>query len=533
MSVHERLRQKLQGGGLKEKGNNGMPLLEMKHITKAFSGVFANEDINLSVEQGEIHALLGENGAGKTTLMNILFGIYQADSGEIYYQGKRVEFRSPKDAIDQGIGMVHQHFSLVKKMTVLDNIILGLSSNHMVIDRKEAARKIRELADRYGLSVNPESRVGDLSVGEQQRVEILKALYRNINLLILDEPTGVLTPQETEKFFDVLRKLREEGHGIIIITHRLAEIMEISDRVTILRDGQAVKGLVTAETTPEELSAHMIGRELKKESRQRKMSSEELALVLDDVSVKSKRGGKKKLSHVSLAVRKGEILGIAGVEGNGQKELAEVITGIRKISKGTMTFYGEHVTDTRVRERFIKGISYISDDRHHDGLVMDMTVTDNMILRDYNRSPYAAHGILNYKQAESEASRAVKHFRIKTSGISGIKTPVKLMSGGNQQKVILAREISEHSRLIVASQPTRGLDIGATEFVHEQLLKQKEDGKSVVLFSADLDEILSLSDRIAVMFEGKIIGILDHAEADIFKIGLLMGGVAGEEVQHV
>lgn len=510
-----------------------MPLLEMKHITKAFSGVYANEDVNLSVEQGEIHALLGENGAGKTTLMNILFGIYQADSGEIFYQGKKAEFRSPKDAIDQGIGMVHQHFSLVKKMTVLDNIILGLSSNKTVLDRKEAAEKIRTLAEKYGLTVNPDSRVADLSVGEQQRVEILKALYRNVNLLILDEPTGVLTPQETEKFFDVLRKLKEEGHGIIIITHRLAEIMAISDRVTILRDGRAVKNMVTAETTPEELSAHMIGRELKKEQRVLGGCSDETALELNDVSVKSKRGGKKKLDHVSLTVRKGEILGIAGVEGNGQKDLAEVITGIRKVSKGSVTFYGETMTDMKVKERFLKGISYISDDRHNDGLVMDMSVTDNLILRDYNRSPYASNGILNYKLAEIHAASALKNFRIKTSGISGIKTMVKLMSGGNQQKVILAREISDQSKLIVASQPTRGLDIGATEFVHDQLLAQKKAGKSVILISADLDEILSLSDRIAVMFEGKIIGILDRAEADIFKIGLLMGGVAGEGAQHV
>ena len=305
-----------------------MPLLEMKHITKAFSGVYANEDVNLSVEAGEIHALLGENGAGKTTLMNILFGIYQADSGEIFYQGRKAEFRSPKDAIDQGIGMVHQHFSLVKKMTVLDNIILGLDSG-MVLNRKEAAEKIRALAEKYGLHVDPESRVSSLSVGEQQRVEILKALYRDINLLILDEPTGVLTPQETEKFFDVLRKLKAEGHGIIIITHRLAEIMAISDRVTILRDGHAVKRMVTAESTPEELSAHMIGRELKEKSKEWTGYENEPVLNLSSVGLKGKHGTKKALEDITLTVHKGEILGIAGVEGNGQKELAEVITGVR------------------------------------------------------------------------------------------------------------------------------------------------------------------------------------------------------------
>lgn len=509
-----------------------MPLLEMKHITKAFSGVYANEDVNLSVEQGEIHALLGENGAGKTTLMNILFGIYQADAGEIFYQGRKVSFRSPKDAIDQGIGMVHQHFSLVKKMTVLDNIILGLGGSRPVLDRKSAAERIRVLAGKYGLSVDPGSRVSDLSVGEQQRVEILKALYRSVNLLILDEPTGVLTPQETEKFFDVLRRLKAEGHGIIIITHRLAEIMAISDRVTILRDGRAVRELVTAETSPEELSAHMIGRKLSEKSAEWKEYSAQEALRLEDVSLSKKRGGKKALSHISLTVHRGEILGIAGVEGNGQKELAEVITGIRKISGGTITFEGKSLDGVSVKERFGRGISYISDDRHNDSLVMDMTVTDNMILREFDRSPYSRHGLLDQRKADEHASQALEDFRIKTSGTSGIKTLVKLMSGGNQQKVILAREISDRAKLIVASQPTRGLDIGASEFVHQELLKQKNKGGSVVLISADLDEIMSLSDRIAVMFEGKVIGILDRREADIFKIGLLMGGVSGEEEHH-
>lgn len=506
-----------------------MPLLEMKQITKAFSGVYANEDVNLSVEAGEIHALLGENGAGKTTLMNILFGIYQADRGEIYYQGKKVEFLSPRDAIDQGIGMVHQHFSLVKKMTVLDNIILGLESSVSVLDRKSAAARVRELAEKYGLSVNPESRVSELSVGEQQRVEILKVLYRNVNLLILDEPTGVLTPQETEKFFEILRRLKAEGHGIIIITHRLAEIMAISDRVTILRDGKAVSRLVTAETTPEELSAHMIGRELKKDTRQREGFLPEEMLVLEDVSITTRRRKKKALSHISLAVHKGEILGIAGVEGNGQKELAEVITGIRKNYKGTMTWNGENLAGVSVKERFRKGISYISDDRHNDSLIMDMSVTDNLILRDFGHSPYSRYGVLDHRKAEEWAAQALENFKIKTSGTSGIRTLVKLMSGGNQQKVILAREISDKAGLIVASQPTRGLDIGATEFVHEQLLNQKRQGKSVMLISADLDELLSLSDRIAVMFAGKIVGILNREEADVFRIGLLMGGVTGEE----
>lgn len=502
-----------------------MPVLEMKHITKSFSGVYANEDISLSVESGEIHALLGENGAGKTTLMNILFGIYQADKGEIWYQGRNISFRSPKDAIEQGIGMVHQHFSLVKNMTVLDNIILGLKENGVVPDRKAARERVLSLAQKYGFSIRPDSRVCDLSVGEQQRVEILKALYRNISLLILDEPTGVLTPQETDKFFDVIRRLKAEGHGIIIITHRLAEIMAISDRVTILRDGRAVARLVTAETTPEELSAHMIGRKLTGRTEERKPALPEQLLCLTGVCLSGKHRGKKRLDDITFEIHRGEILGIAGVEGNGQKELAEVITGIRKCTKGTMIFAGDHLSGLSVKERFCRGISYISDDRHNDSLIMEMNVTENIILREFDREPYSHHGVLDKKRAADAAAYALETFRIKTSGVSGVSTPVKVMSGGNQQKVILAREITNHAKLIVASQPTRGLDIGATEFVHQTLIAQKESGGSVLLISADLDEILALSDRIAVMFEGKIIGILDRADADTGRLGLLMGGV--------
>lgn len=509
-----------------------MPLLEMKHITKAFSGVYANEDVCLSVEPGEIHALLGENGAGKTTLMNILFGIYQADSGEIFYQGKKAHFKSPADAIEHGIGMVHQHFSLVNKMTVLDNIILGLKNGKAVLDREKAEKEISDFGERYGLPVKLEARAGSLSVGEQQRVEILKALYRNIDLLIMDEPTGVLTPQETDKFFGVLRRLKAEGYGIIIITHRLSEIMEISDRVTILRDGRAVKNLITADTAPRELSSLMMGKSLSPKRRERRKPLCQELLVLEKVSLSSKHGRKKALDDISLTVRKGEILGIAGVEGNGQKELAEVITGISRHTEGNILFDGEILDKLGVRERFNRGISYVSDDRHRDSLVMDMTVTENLILRNYNRPPFSRKHILNYKEAGSRAEKAVAEYGIKTSGKSGIKTSVRLMSGGNQQKVILSREISGEAKLVVASQPTRGLDMGAAEFVRDTLLRQKEEGKSVVLISADLDELMSLSDRIAVLFEGRIIGILGREEADANKIGLYMGGVAGKEISR-
>lgn len=505
-----------------------MAVLEMKHITKSFAGVYANEDIDLSVEKGEIHALLGENGAGKTTLMNILFGIYTADSGEIFWKNEKTSFHSPKDAIANGIGMVHQHFSLVHNMTVLDNIILGLSQNPFFLNRKEAEKNVLELAEKYGLKVNPNARISELSVGEQQRVEILKALYRNVELLILDEPTGVLTPKETEHFFDVLRCLKKEGYAIIIITHRMSEIMAISDRITILRDGKKVISLNTKDTNPEELSTHMIGRELVHNVKNDMNTNREEALVLSHVTVKK---GKKraKLDDINLTVHKGEILGIAGVDGNGQKELAEVIAGIRKKTSGKIHFFQEGIGKLSVRERFEKGISYISDDRHADGLIMDMNVKDNFILRNYKKMPYSKTGVFKPRAIKNDTQEAVLKYEVKTPSLD---VPVKILSGGNQQKIILSREISQEAKCIIANQPTRGLDIGATEFVHKTLLEQRSAGKSIILISADLEELLALSDRIAVMFGGKIVGILEQKDATVQKLGLLMGGIAGKEGNH-
>lgn len=503
-----------------------MAILEMKNISKAFSGVYANENVDLAVEKGEIHALLGENGAGKTTLMNILFGIYTADSGEIYWKDKKVEFDSPREAIEQGIGMVHQHFSLVQKMTVLDNIILGLKQDGLFLSRMEARKSIVELAEKYGLLVRPDARIRDLSVGEQQRVEILKALYRNVDLLILDEPTGVLTPKETQDFFEVLRKLKSEGYAIIIITHRMSEIMAISDRVTILRDGKKIKDLVTSETNPTELSMHMIGRELKEDFEIQKQQGSETALELKDVHVA--KGEKAVLDHINMTVRKGEVLGIAGVDGNGQTELAEVIAGIRKITSGEIHFMNESIQKDSVKQRFEKGISYISDDRHADGLVIDMSLKDNMLLKHYDKEPYSKKGIFNKKPIDELADGAIDKFKIKTTGTSGKESVVKLLSGGNQQKIIIAREVTEEAKLVIANQPTRGLDIGATEFVRQTLMDVRNSHRSVLLISADLEEILALSDRIAVMFGGKIVGVLNRDEADVQKIGLLMGGVTKE-----
>lgn len=505
-----------------------MALLEMQQICKAFSGVYANDHVDLTVEKGEIHALLGENGAGKTTLMNILFGIYTADSGQILWKGQPVRFASPKDAIAAGIGMVQQHFSLVRKMTVLDNIILNLRDNRFVLDRKQARQRVRALAEKYGLTVDPDAQVDSLSVGEQQRVEILKALYRDVELLILDEPTGVLTPQETAQFFEVLRALQKEGYGIIIITHRMSEIMAISDRVTILRDGKKVAQLVTAQTQPDELSRYMIGRELKETYDVDTPPGTEPLLSLEGVSLPRKKKG-HPLHDITLELRRGEILGVAGVEGNGQKELAEIITGIQRPSAGRVMLDGADIQRETVRQRYERGVVYISDDRLNDSLVTDMDLTENLMLRDYCRPPFSHRGLLDRKAMLQAAKEKIQRYQVRSSGTSGEATPVRLLSGGNQQKLIVAREISDRAQVVVASQPTRGLDIGATHFVRDRLVEQRNAGKGVLLISADLEEIMALSDRIAVLFGGRIVGVLNRQEATVEQIGLLMGGVTGKE----
>ena len=505
-----------------------MALLEMQQICKAFSGVYANDHVDLTVEKGEIHALLGENGAGKTTLMNILFGIYSADSGQILWKGEPVRFASPKDAIAAGIGMVQQHFSLVRKMTVLDNIILNLRDNRFVLDRKQARQRVCALAEKYGLTVDPDAQVGSLSVGEQQRVEILKALYRDVELLILDEPTGVLTPQETAQFFEVLRALQKEGYGIIIITHRMSEIMAISDRVTILRDGKKVAQLVTAETQPDELSRHMIGRELNESYDVDTPPGEETLLSLEAISLPRKKKG-HPLHDITLELRRGEILGVAGVEGNGQKELAEIITSIQHPSQGRVILDGQEIQRENVRQRYERGVVYISDDRLNDSLVTDMDMMENLMLRDYCRAPFSHKGLLDRKAMLQTAKEKIQRYQVRSSGTSGEATPVRLLSGGNQQKLIVAREIHDRAQVVVASQPTRGLDIGATEFVRDRLVEQRNAGKGVLLISADLEEIMALSDRIAVLFGGRIVGVLTRQEATVEKIGLLMGGITGKE----
>ena len=498
-----------------------MELLEMKGIVKAFPGVIANNHVNLSVKAGEIHALLGENGAGKTTLMNILYGLYQADSGSVYWKGEKVHFHSPLDAIAAGIGMVHQHFTLIPTMTVLQNIILGLKEKgYPFIKITEITESIQALAKRYGLAVDVKKRVSELSVGEQQRVEILKALYRGAELLVLDEPTAVLTPQETCEFFEVLRRLKSEGHAVILITHRMAEIMAVSDRVTILRDGSDLTVMNTQDTDPASLAKLMIGSELPERPVIEPHKGDAAPLLeLKDIVVKKERISRLA---ISLQVYPGEIVGIAGVDGNGQKELAEVICGILSASQGTIQYDGQDITKATVHQRFRRGIAYISDDRHHDGLVLDMNLRQNLMLRKYKLSPYTKHGCLNRNKMDEFSSSCIGKYQIKPPS-PGIK--MRLLSGGNQQKAILAREISEEAKLIVACQPTRGLDIGATMQVRSILAEQRNRGAGILLISADLDEILSLSDRIAVLFRGQLMGVLDNgAELKTETIGSMMGG---------
>lgn len=506
-----------------------MALLEMHGIIKAFPGVLANDKVELCVEEGQIHAILGENGAGKTTLMNILYGLYQADEGEIIWQGKKVHFASPTRAIESGIGMVHQHFMLVEKMTVLQNIILGLKpAGYPFINATQIAAQINELSRRYGLLVDAQKRIYDLSVGQQQRVEILKALYREAKLLILDEPTAVLTPQETVELFHILRMLKNERHSVILISHRLAEIMEISDVVTVLRNGRNVATVNTADTNVNELSRFMIGRDLADVSLEcQTPPGQAVALNAEGLTV---RYGREKpvLQDISFALRQGEILGVAGVDGNGQVELAEILCGIQRPLGGMLKFDGKDVVCHGIRARFEEGIAYIPEDRHKDGLVLDTDVKNNLMLRCYHVEPYSKHGVFRRKKVMKAAQELIDAYNIKTPSM---QTRVANLSGGNQQKIILAREVGALPKLLVAMQPTRGLDIGATEYVRQQLIECRNSGRSVILISTDLDEIIAMCDRIAVIFEGRLMGIMENTpDLSAETIGLLMGGKTLSEV---
>ncbi|HNR02776.1 MAG TPA: ABC transporter ATP-binding protein [Anaerolineaceae bacterium] len=494
-----------------------MLAVEMKHIYKTFGPVKANQDVNFELEQGEIHALLGENGAGKTTLMRILYGLYKADSGEIFINGEKVNIHSPKEAIAAGVGMVTQHFTLVPTLTVAENIVLGYS-NQLVISQKDIETNVQQASEKYGIPVDPSALVRNLSVGERQRVEILKALYRNARILIMDEPTAVLVPQEVDALFEALVRLVKSGLSVIFISHKLIEVMAVCDRITVLRDGKVANTVKKAATTQVELAKMMVGRETFGVQRQNPRSASQPVYELTGISLEGKHG-RKVLDQVSFNVGVGEILGIAGVSGNGQGELTEVLTGLVKPTEGSIKIDGRDITNFDPGAISNAGIGRTPQDRH-EGTIGDLTVAENLALEHI--SSYTNKGMLDRKKIQEDAAEIIHEFQIKASPGDQLRK----LSGGNMQKVVLARALSRKPRVLIASQPTRGLDVGATEYVRKRLLEERDRGTAVVLLSEDLDEVLALSDRIAVIYEGSIRGIIPAAEATPEKLGLLMAGAA-------
>ncbi|MFN2113672.1 MAG: ABC transporter ATP-binding protein [Anaerolineales bacterium] len=503
-------------------GHTRIDHLEMKGITKRFPGVLANYRVDFSVKSGEVHALLGENGAGKTTLMKVLYGMYRPDEGRILLNDQEVNIQSPTDAINRGIGMIHQHFMLVESLTVAENVALGLrSTREPLTDLDKVSARILDLAQIYGLDIDPNVYIWQLSVGQQQRVEIIKALYRGAALLILDEPTAVLTPQEVDEFFVIIREMAQDGHGLIFISHKLHEVIDISDRVTVLRDGQKVGTYQTANATKADLARWMVGREVDFRPEIESVQRGETRLRVVGVSCPSDRGT-PGLRSVDLEVHSGEILGIAGVSGNGQRELAEVITGLREATSGKIFLDGDDISTLPPMGRTDRLLSYIPEERMKDGMIKDFTVAENLVLREYYKKPYSSRGFLNLKAIAKHSDELIHSFQIKTPSQD---TLAKSLSGGNIQKVVVARELSRQPRVIIAAQPTRGLDVGATEYVRERLLEERKSGTGVLLISEDLDEILALADRIAVLYEGQIMGVVPREEATPEKLGLLMAGV--------
>jgi len=499
--------------------NSVQTVVEMRGITKRFPGIVANDSINLVVKKGEIHALLGENGAGKSTLMNILFGLYQPDEGEILINEKPVKITNPNVANELGIGMVHQHFMLVEPFTVTENIVLGNEpKNGLQIDIQKAVEEVRQLSERYGLMVDPTAKIEEISVGMQQRVEILKTLYRGADILIFDEPTAVLTPQEIQELIEIMRTLVKEGKTIILITHKLKEIMAVCDTVTIIRRGKVIDSLSVSETNPDDLAAKMVGREVHFGVEKKPSEPKEVILSVEDVTAMGNRGV-HALKNLSLEVRAGEILGIAGVDGNGQSELIEVLTGLRKVHSGRILLKGKDITNQSPRTISESGLSHIPEDRHKRGLVLDFTMSENMVLETYFHPAFNKNGFLDYDAIDRHAAKLIQEFDVRTPSIH---TPARALSGGNQQKAIIAREVDKDPDLLIAAQPTRGLDVGAIEFIHKRLVEQRDKGKAVLLISLELDEIMNVSDRIAVIYEGQIVGIVDPKTTSEQELGLMM-----------
>ncbi|WP_297989735.1 ABC transporter ATP-binding protein [Anoxybacillus sp.] len=501
-------------------------VIEMLNIRKVFGNFVANDNITLQLKKGEIHALLGENGAGKSTLMNVLFGLYQPDGGEIRVKGKKVNIANPNVANDLGIGMVHQHFMLVDTFTVTENIILGSEpTKGGQIDIERAEREVRELSERYGLAVDPKAKIADISVGMQQRVEILKTLYRGADILIFDEPTAVLTPQEIQELIQIMKALVREGKSIILITHKLKEIMEVCDRVTVIRRGKGIGTLNVSETNPNELAALMVGREVHFKTEKQPPKVGKPVLEIEDLVVKDSRGI-TVVDHLHLTVHAGEIVGIAGVDGNGQTELIEAITGLMKSESGSIRLNGKEIRNLTPRQITETGVGHIPQDRHKHGLVLDFPIGENMVLQTYYKEPYSKRGILNFKAIYDKARQLIQEFDVRTPDEY---TKARALSGGNQQKAIIGREVDRDPDLLIAAQPTRGLDVGAIEFIHKRLIEQRDKGKAVLLVSFELDEIMNVSDRIAVIYEGKIVAIVDPKETTEQELGLLMAGSKRKE----
>ena len=503
----------------------------MLHITKRFPGIVANDDITLQLRKGEIHALLGENGAGKSTLMSVLFGLYQAEEGIIKKDGVEVQIKDPNDANALGIGMVHQHFKLVECFSVLDNIILGVEPNkHGFLQKQEAREKVMALSEKYGLAIDPDALIEDITVGMQQRTEILKMLYRDNEILIFDEPTAVLTPQEIDELMQIMKNLSAEGKSILFISHKLNEIMSVADRVTVLRKGKCIGTVNVKDTTKEELSRMMVGRDVEFVVHKDEAKPGDVVLSVKEMTVASKVHHNNAVKGVSFDVHAGEIVCIAGIDGNGQTELVYALTGLEPAAGGRITLEGKDITHATIRQRSLMGMSHIPEDRHKHGLVLDYTLEDNMVLQRYFEPEFTDKaGFLRRKNIRAYADRLIEQYDVRSG--QGAVTPARSMSGGNQQKAIVAREIDKNPELLVAVQPTRGLDVGAIEYIHKQLVAQRDAGKAVLLVSLELDEVMDVPDRILVMYEGEIVGELDPKTTTQEELGLYMAGAKRDEVK--
>ena len=499
-------------------------VIEMNHIRKEFPGIVANDDITLQLKKGEIHALLGENGAGKSTLMSVLFGLYQPEAGEIKKDGQVVKINNPNDATALGIGMVHQHFKLIDVFTVMDNIILGAETVGPLgfLKKKEAREKVMALSEKYGLSVDVDAKVEDITVGMQQRVEILKMLYRDNDILIFDEPTAVLTPQEIDELMEIMRGFAKEGKSILFITHKLNEIMAVSDRVTVLRKGKYVGTVNTKDTNKQELSNMMVGRPVQLELQKEPAEPKETILKVEGLTVPSKIHKNNAVNDVSFEVRAGEIVCIAGIDGNGQTELVFGLSGLEKASAGTITLCGEDISKASIRKRSMTGMAHIPEDRHKHGLVLSYTLEQNMVLQRYREPQFQNHGFIKFDEVRKYAEKLIEEFDVRSG--QGPITIARSMSGGNQQKAIIAREIDRNEPLLIAVQPTRGLDVGAIEHIHNTIVAERDKGKAVLLVSLELEEVLGLSDRILVMYEGEIVGEVDPKTTTPEELGLYMSG---------